>query len=672
MIFRGLFGGKKEHRYSRVPTTQNPLLGLIGIDRKSNAGVDVDEEGALTSTAVWSAVTQLSQDIASLPLHYYKRLDEGKEKYFNSPLYGLLHLQPNPEMTSMAFREAQMGQVLILGTSYAEIERDQQDRIRGLWPLLTARMEAKRMNDTGELYYKYSLPSGKIKYFAAQNILRISGFSHSGLLGYNVINKQIEAIGTSLALQEYTARFFGDNAMPPAVLEHPETLTQEAQDRLRKNWNDLYRGLDNSHRIAILEEGLKLHPFGIEPEKSQLIESRKFQVEEVARIFNMPPHMLKDLSRATFSNIEHQSLEYVIRTLRPWLVRIEQAYDTQLIEPKFQKKYFFEHSIEGLLRGDIKTRYDAYAVAISNGWINADEVRALENLNPQPGGQGKKYYVPLNWVPKDQVAELLEAKTKPQNEPAPEPEPDTKEELKAFFTKSVEYRSVVERDRVTKQYLPIFKQAAQRIVNKEAIAVKKESKKQIEKRGTVQMKDWLRDFYEKQPDYIKEQIGPAIRSFAEAIQAASAGEIGVDVGMTDELEVFVNDYIERYTERHIDSSIGQLIALLEDDPQEIDSRVEEWRETRADKIANNETTRCGNAVFQFAAFGAGLGTIWRIRGPQTCPYCKTLDGRKVRSGQSYVNDGDSVEPAGQKPMKINGIKAHPPLHRGCDCYLSAG
>jgi hypothetical protein len=384
----------------------------------------------------------------------------------------------------------------------------------------------------------------------------------------------------------------------------------------------------------------------------------------------MPPHFLKDLSKSSFNNIETMSLEFVIYTLRPWLVRIEQAYNTQLILPKFQKKYFVEHSVEGLLRGDFKTRMDGYAIGIQNGWLNADEVRALENLNPQANGQGKKYHIPLNWTDKKNADQMLEMMQQKKEE---KPVEIDEEEIKAFWNKPIEKRSIAERDRITNQYYPLFKRAAQEIVNKESLAVGKKVKQKLENRANADIKKWLEDFYRKQPQYIKDKIGPVFRSFAEAIQAASASEIGVDTGITGELETFIEDYTNRYAERHVDSSLGQLTALLEEGVEELQVRVDEWRERRPDKISSNETIRLSNAVFQFTAFAAGLGTIWRIRGPKTCPYCKELDGMRVVRGQSFVDNGDELNPkGGTGPMKIRGLKKAPPLHQKCDCTLIAG
>jgi len=668
MIFDNLF----ELRTRQVvPTAANPLLGLWGTSTKSKTGIEVNDEHALSSTAVWSAVTQLSQAVASLPLHLYKRLKGGgKDKYPAHNLYNIMHLEPNPEMTSFSFREAQMGQILVTGTCFAEIERDKLNNIKGLWPLLTLRMETLRSKDNGNLFYRYQLPDGEYKIFLPGDILRVNGFSHSGLLGFRTVEKTKEAIALNLAYEEYAARFFGDGARPPIALEHPEHLGEKAQASLRVAFENVYGGLSNSQRVAILEEGMKLKEFGFSVRDSQIPELRAFQIDEVSRIFNIPPHMLHNLNRATFNNIEELSRGFVKFSLRYWLVRFEQAYNMQLLAPKERKKYFFEHIFEGLLRSDIKTRYEAYKVGIENGWLNADEVRELENMNPQPEEQGKTYYRPLNWIEKDAVIELPQVQ---QSQPINEEEAENEENLRKYFESRTNHKTaVVGRDRIIKQYYPLFKQAAQKIVNREAIAIKKAVKNVGGQRSKSDLKVWLDDFYDKHPDHIKREIGPVFHSFAEAIQASSAKEIGIEIGIDENLKKFISDYLDRYVERHVESSHGQLIALLEEELEKITERVDEWIEEdkRSEKIASNETIRESNAIYSFMAFGAGLGLYWRTRGPKTCPYCLSLEGRKISSGQAFAESGSEIKPKGHEPMVIRGTKSHPPLHRGCDCYIS--
>ncbi|MFB5623283.1 MAG: phage portal protein, partial [Nitrosarchaeum sp.] len=263
---------------------------------KSYTGKTVDEENAMTNTAVWSAVTQLSQIIASLPLNLYMRQSDGNKKIaINHRNYDLLHISPNPFMSSMAYRECQMGQILRYGTCYSEKELDGNGNVIALWPLLSAKVRPDVL--LNDIVYVVTLPNGKENVLDKSRILRVNGFSSNGLIGYSPVEFCKESIALSLAIEEYGARFYGNGARPAAVLEHPQELSQPAQDRLRENWDKIHKGLENSHRIAILEEGMKLHEFTVTPEDSQTLETRKFQVEEVARIFNLPVHMLKNLDR---------------------------------------------------------------------------------------------------------------------------------------------------------------------------------------------------------------------------------------------------------------------------------------------------------------------------------------------------------------------------------------
>ena len=635
------------------------LYGLSG-ERRSYTGKTVTEDTALDATAVWSGVTQLAQTKATLPLHLFKKLpnEKGKEKATSNPLYRILYLQPNPEMTAVSFHESQMGQCITHGTCYAEIERNNADTIKGLWPLLSKNMDVDRLD--GELIYKYELPNGDTKIFSKRNILRVSGFSKNGIVGISPIIKGKQAIGLSLALEEYGARFFGNNARPSVVLEHPEKLGNKAQDNLKKSWNEMHEGLSNSHRLAILEEGMQLKEFGVSPEQAQAIESRKFQLAEVARLLNMPPHMLKDLDKSSFNNIETQSLEFVIYSLRPWLVRFEQAYNTQLINPSKQNTLFFEHIVDGLLRGDTKTRHETYATGIQWGYYSANDVRSLENKNAINGGD--EYLRPLNMVTVSQSEELHK-----QSVSDSEDNNDAKNEDESTEEKSIrENRSLAQRDRLILRYYPLFKAAAQKVVNKEFNAVTKRVNKRAKRDNFGK---WVDSFYDDtMTGFVRQEFAPVIRSFGDAIVEVSEKETGENIPQ-EESEKFIEDYTDRYVQRYVDSSKGQLIKL-DEDGEDVEERVEEWKENRPDKEAFNETQRESNAAYQLVAFAGGFSTYWRIRGATTCPYCKEFNGKKIRSGGSFVSDGDEVKPKGLDPMKINGTKAHPPLHRGCDCYAS--
>ena len=343
----------------------------------TSSGKVVNEKSAMQTTAVYACVRILSETIASLPLHTYQKTDKGKEKAVDHPLYHLLHDEPNPEMTSFVFRETLMGHLLLWGNAYAQVIRDGRGKVMALYPLMPDKMTVHR-SEGGELYYSYS-KEGKEHILRSFEVLHIPGLGFDGLLGHSPIAMAKNAIGMAIATEEYGANFFNNGANPGGVLEHPGILKDP--ERVRKSWNSVYAGSGNAHKVAVLEEGMSFKPIGIPPEQAQFLQTRKFQLNEIARIFRVPPHMIGDLEKSSFSNIEQQSLEFVKYTLTPWLSRWEMAMKKSLLSPSEKKDYFIKHNVEGLLRGDYKTRMEGYSIGIQNGFLSPNDVRELEDLN---------------------------------------------------------------------------------------------------------------------------------------------------------------------------------------------------------------------------------------------------------------------------------------------------
>ena len=351
----------------------------------SSSGKSVSEKTALQTTAVYACVRILAETIASLPLHTYRYSPGGKEKAANHPLYHLLHSEPNPEMTSFVFRETLMGHLLLWGNAYAQIIRDGRGRVLGLYPLLPSKMLVSR-TDQGILFYQYE-KDGQTYFLSNQEVLHIPGLGFDGLVGYSPIAMAKNAIGMAIATEEYGAKFFANGASPGGVLEHPGVVKDPG--KIRESGNAVYQGSGNSHRVAVLEEGMKFQPIGIPPEQAQFLETRKYQLNEIARIFRIPPHMIGDLEKSSFSNIEQQSLEFVMYTLDPWVIRWEQAIQRALLSGGEKRQYFVKFNVDGLLRGDYQSRMNGYAVGRQNGWLSANDIRELENLNrisPELGG----------------------------------------------------------------------------------------------------------------------------------------------------------------------------------------------------------------------------------------------------------------------------------------------
>lgn len=365
---------------------------------RTTSGKTVNERTALQTTAVYACVRILSETIASLPLHVYRYTEGGKAKDTEHVLYTLLHDEPNPDMTSFVFRETLMSHLLIWGNAYSQILRDRSGQVIGLYPLLPDQMSVHR-SEKGKLYYVYNRyeednPNFQEKgsiVLSQEEVLHIPGLGFDGLIGYSPIALAKNAVGMTLACEEYGASFFGNGANPGGVLEHPGILKDPG--KVRDSWNAVYQGTRNAHKVAVLEEGMSYKQIGIPPEEAQFLETRKFQINEIARLFRIPPHMVGDLEKSSFSNIEQQSLEFVKYTLDPWVVRFEQALKKSLLLPEEKKTHFIKFNVDGLLRGDYQSRMNGYAIGRQNGWLSTNDIRKLEELNPIPPEEGGDLYL---------------------------------------------------------------------------------------------------------------------------------------------------------------------------------------------------------------------------------------------------------------------------------------
>ena len=384
-------------------------------------------------TAVYSCVRILAEAIAGLPLHLYRYTDSGgKEKATDHPLYLLLHDEPNPEMSSFVFRETLMTHLLLWGNAYAQIIRNGKGEVMALYPLMPNKMSVER-NENGQLYYTYTRSAEEAKtaetgrvILLPKDVLHIPGLGFDGLVGYSPIAMAKNAIGLAIATEEYGAKFFANGAAPSGVLEHPGTIKDP--QRVREAWQSQFGGSSNSGKIAVLEEGMKYTPISISPEQAQFLETRKFQINEIARIFRVPPHMVGDLEKSSFSNIEQQSLEFVKYTLDPWVVRWEQSIARSLLSENEKKQYFVKFNLEGLLRGDYASRMNGYATARQNGWMSANDIRELENLDRIPAEEGGDLYlINGNMLPLKQAGAFAQSNTASTGEEENEPD-ETKDE----------------------------------------------------------------------------------------------------------------------------------------------------------------------------------------------------------------------------------------------------
>lgn len=621
------------------------------VGSKVRAGVAVNQATAMTYSAVYNAVTIYAQTIASLPLHVYRtRPDGGKERATDYPLYRVLHDRPNPLLDSYRFRELMMVYLLLWGNFYAEvIERDGYED--ELWPIPPWRAQPQLMANGRDIQYQVTLPDGRSAVLPRERVFHVAGMGFDGLRGKSIISLARESLGLGMAAEAFGAQFFGSGANMAGVLEHPGSLSDKAHERLRQHWKELYTGLDNAHRVAILEEGMKYTRIGIPPEDAQFLQTREFQVEEVARWFNLPPHMLKDLRRSTFSNIEHQALEFVKYSLLPWLRRIEAAIKHQLLAGADEQDLFAEFIVEGLLRGDTESRYRAYATARQWGWLSANDIRRLENLDPIEGGD--VYLQPLNMVP---------AGTTPQAARSAEPTGSPREE-----------RSVRGRLRLRDAYRPVVEDAVGRLVRREVSELRRRARRIWAQGDTQEWKQFLAEFYREFVPAVVRTMEPVMRSLAEQVYGEAMDEIGVNDAMGPDFERFVGDYLEVLGARWRRSSEGQLKRVLEeagDDPlAAIEARLDAWEQSRAQGIARREVVRASEAFAKAAWALAGVTAVrWTVT-TEDCPFCDHLEGRVASVSGWFAQAGDTISAPDRDGLVVRGNIGHPPLHDGCTCAL---
>lgn len=554
-----LFGVEITRSYSSGPITGEELARLVDAASSTESGVSVTPQGALAISAVYACVRVIAETIASLPLHVYRyRDDGGKEKTPSHPLYTRLHDRPNPQMSSFTFRETMVTHQLLWGNCYAEVERNNANMPAALWPIHPSRVRV--VIEQGRKVFLVRVNAGEVR-LSADEVLHIPALSLDGYVGLSPVETARRSLGLSAATEIYGAKFFGSGSRPNGALLFEGKLTKESKDRLREEWQGLYGGLENAHKTPILDQGVTFQAMGIPPETAQFLETRSFQTTEIARIFRVPPHLIADLDRATFSNIEQQSLEFVIHTIRPWLVRWEQTLNWDLFGGR--SPFFCEFVVEGLLRGDIASRYAAYAVGRQNGWLSGNDIRTLENLNPIPGGD--VYLVNSAMVPLDRLNDLVDKQVEPEPAPAPPAaEPPAEPEPARSLGEVVPIAP-----RLLLAHRALVEDAVGRMVRKEGKAVRAAAKKPEE------FPAWLEAFYTRHAEQYAEAILPAVRAqlaltdadadaaVAEIVRAecASARAALAAVAGGADLETAVDDIMtrrERARPREIaDALIGE-------------------------------------------------------------------------------------------------------------------
>jgi HK97 family phage portal protein len=663
-----------ERRYTLADMDRDMDLSVY--PPASDSGVHVTESTALNYADVYACVRVISEDVGSLPFVIYRRLGgKGKERAVDHPLYPLLHDAPNPEMTAMTFRETLTGHVASWGNCYAEIQYDDRLRIVGLWPLRPDRTEPERDKVTRQLQYKVRLPDGKGVILPAYRVLQIPGFGFNGIKGYSPIAMERNAIGLAMAAEKFGNKTFANNARPGMYFKHPNEMSQDAQDRFRKSWEEKHLGLDNVQRLAILEEGMSLETVGFPGADLQFLETRKFQRSQICAIFRMKPHKIADLENATYSNIEQQSLEYTIDTIRPWCVRWEQAVMLKLLDSREKREYFPKHIIEGLLRGDFKSRQEGLAIQRMWGITNADEWRELEDKNPIPNGEGSTYLNPVNMAPVGAAPQQQDgerAGVLPQMVPV-----YARQESRN--SRGAARSGAEARLQTARSFKGVFLDAAGRLVKREVRDLTAAAKKM----SGSDFRIFVRDYYEAHPETFRKLMEPAFGSLAEAVQAQAAGEIGGFAGMTRAINECLDFHVDKVAERHCRGALAAINAALAREGRQMDEELydlivdelTDWEETVPAALTSWETIRTTGLISKATYFTNEVHRLqWvELDGNR---YCKELDGMEIDlgsrcEGSTFVDAGSDVEARADDIFRPSWNVTTSPLGPWCNCMVAA-
>jgi HK97 family phage portal protein len=631
----------------------------------TKAGLRINEVNSLNISAIYAAVNIIASTIASIPKGIFRRLKTGgTEKAVDHPLYDKLRNKPNStNLTSWQWIFTSIAHKYLWGNWYTYIDTASYQN-REFIPLLPDRTWRDPKNSD-----KYITRQDKKELvIPANQMLHIPHFSLNGTSSKGVIHFARESLGLTMALDQFAASYFGHGTHVGGIARLQKALDPEDKKRLKADFNEKYQGLGKLFNTLFLPPVITDYKQEeVDPEKSQALESRQFSVVEVARWMNLPPHVLRELSRATFSNIEHQGIELVVYSFLPLTTQIEQAMNIVFFDDEERKDHFIKFELKGLLRGDIAARTEFYKTMLDRGVYNADMVLALEDLNPQPDGLGKIYAMPLNMVNKKMIASS---------------QPLTIDSKGLFpphrTVRLIEHRSGALRRKITIAWKVKFDEYAKQIVTIEVKALRAAIKEMLGERNVVDLGAWLDTFYQdfgKEIDFLS---APLITSYATAILPVAQEEISSDSDITPQYQDFQREYKDYFITRHVDSSKGQIKSLIAEFQEEEDlintlnQRLDEWEERRPGKITMWESIRQENA-FSRSVFGlCGIAKIISVSYGESCPYCLELDGMVIGIDDFFLTKGEFQPEGADKPLIVTSNYRHPPYHEGCDCGITAG
>lgn len=648
-IQRLLQPNKKENR--DVGVSQRLMSSLSN----SASGAVVTTSTALSVAAVWACVRVLSESVAQLPIILYRRDGNFKERATEHPLYSLLHTAPNPEMTAYHWKQTMMVHLATHGNAYSEIEWGSDGYPVALWPLRPDRTTPVRVE--GVLVYDVELPDGKMVRLPAHRVLHIPGLGFDGTVGYSPIKVHRDTIGLTMATQEFGSRFFSNGARPGLILKHPATLSDDGARRLKETIEGAYTGLSNAHRAMILEEGMDIDTVGIPPDAAQFLETRQFQIADIARIYRVPPHMIQDMGRATWANTEEMAEEFVRYTLMPYMKGIEETIGLKLLVRDERDTYFPEFLVDSLLRANTEQRYSAYATGVQSGFLTVNEVRAKENLNPIAGGD--KPYMPLNLAPMDgrNVPVATEQRSI-----------ETREDAETFADDRVKQAD---------SFVSLFDDTLGRSVRRETKAIRRLVATHLGQRSADEFMAKVAEFYGEFKGLFVRDFTPLLLTQSQQAYLAAMRELGMGKEFNEkEFRQFIDEFLANAAANYIGGSQTEIEKAMEsDNPEdavnEVLDRFENERQTEWSRLLAFEAF---NALVIHSYVTVGVREIRWVVNPGACSFCQRLSGRVVGIEQYFVEAGSTIEGEvdGQAvQMKIHGAKRHGPLHSGCSCTIRA-
>ena len=640
---------------SNLATPEKWLVDWFKGGTETPAGVNVTEDTALHYGPFFAGVRIISEDLGSLPFPLFESLDpRGKRRAKEHPLYQILHDAPNAVMSSQTFRETLTGHAVMWGGGFAEIVR-KRGIVRELWPLRPDRMRIKFNRKTRALAYDYDDQTNGIRrLFLPDEILHIYGLGFDGVRGYSVLELARNSIGAGVASETFGASFFGNAAKPAGFLRHPGVLGDGARKNLRESIEAMHRGSDKAGRLALLEEGMEWQQIGIPPDDAQFLETRRFDVLDMARWLRLPPFMLAELGRATWNNIESEKIDYVTKSLRTWLTRWEQGVWMRLLDSEEKETLFAEHTIEGLLRGDTKSRFESYRIGREIGVYSADDINELENRNPLPDDKGSVYFVPLNWVP------------------APSPDDD------GGPGRERRNRSAESRRRIARAFEPLCADIEGRLAKIERNQVLRLVKKHLgdPSRTTAAFAADVSELYDGEIfEQTTERWLPTMETFAGQISTEAADEVNW-TGSTA-LGNWVLAYVGSHAGHRVRASAGRLIDIVtgaetpEKAAKAVAAQLDKWVESRAAQVARKESIQMSNAAAREVWRTAGVRQIQWVATGKSCPFCDQLNGKTVGTEQAFMDAGTDFEGTDGTSLPVTHNTFHPPAHSGCDCMVVA-